>query len=157
MKTGVIFVSILLVLSCCVEKRLKKDLFFINVQCVNQKTNDRNGLDYIFLWVNDTLLFSNTYYTNYIDSTRENLDDAVMGMRIATLDKANRDSLKIRIRVISLDSILFGNKRVMDSTVYYRIDNIPGITIYDSREVPEDYGSFRFIDPVKEPGCWIVD
>ena len=91
----------LLVFSCCIQKRTKKDSFFINVQCVNQKVNDRNGLDYIFLWVNDTLLFSNTYYTNYIDSTRENLDDAVMGMRIATIDKANRDSLKIRIRVIS--------------------------------------------------------
>lgn len=103
------------------------------------------------------MLFSNTYYTNYIDSTQGNLDDAVMGMRIAMIDKANRDSLKIRIRVISLDSVLFGNKRVMDSTVFYRIDNIPGITIYDSREVPENHGFFRFIDPVKEPNCWLVD
>lgn len=91
---------------------------------------------------NDTLLFNNTYYTNYIESTMTNTDDAVKGMHLVDVEKKNRDSLKIRIRVISLDSILFGNKRVLDSTFHYRIDNIPGMTIHDSRLFPEDERSF---------------
>jgi lipoprotein len=156
MKKILIFITVLLLLSCCAHE--EKDVFSIYANFVNRKPNDRNGEDYIKLWVNDTLLFNNTYYTNYIESTMTNTDDAVKGMHLVDVEKKNRDSLKIRIRVISLDSILFGNKRVWDSTFHYRIDNIPGMTIHDSRLFPEDERSFfHFLDPVKDPYCWFFE
>lgn len=156
MKKILIFITILLLLSCCAHE--EKDVFSIYVHCMYKEPNDRNGEDYIKLWVNDTLLFSDTYYTNCVESTMTNMMDAIRGMHIADIDKKNRDSLKIRIRVISLDSILFGNKRVMDSSFHYRIDSIPGMTIRDSREFPEDErGFFHLLDPSKELFCWYME
>jgi hypothetical protein len=79
-------------------------------------------------------------------------------MQVAIFEKEGRDSVKIRIRAIALDSVLFGDKRVMDSTFHYRIDNIPGMTIMDdSRLFPENPPSFRFLDPVNDYGCWIAE
>lgn len=156
MKRIFIFIAVLLLLSCCVYE--EKDTFTIYASFILEEVNDRNGEDYIKLWVNDTLLFSGTYYTNYVESTMTNLDDAVCGMRLADIERYNRDSLKIRIRAVSLDSVLFGDKRVMDSTFRYRIDNIPGMTILDTRLFPEENrGSFYFLDPVSHPFCWQVD
>lgn len=156
MKKILIFIAVLLLLSCCAHE--EKDVFSIYIYCMNRKPNDRNGADYIKLWVNDTLLFGDTYYTNYIESTQTNINDVVKGMHLVDIKKKNRDSLKIRVRAISLDSILFGNKRVLDSTFYYRIDNIPGMTILDSRRFPkEERALFHFLDPVKYPYCWYIE
>lgn len=84
--------------------------------------------------------------------------DAVRGMHLADIEKKNRDCLKIRIRAISLDSILFGNKRVLDSTFYYRIDCIPGMVIVDSRMCPEgERDSFRLFDPDNNFFCWYIE
>ena len=62
---------------------------------------ERTGKDYIQCWVNDSLVFNKSGY----------------------------DSLKIKIRVTSLDTVLYCGKRVIDSTFRYRIDNIPNIVI----------------------------
>ncbi|WP_321333083.1 hypothetical protein [uncultured Bacteroides sp.] len=141
----------LLFLGCTKNVNIKKP-FFIYVNCKDSIWNDRNGEDYIKLWVNDSLLFSGTYYTNYIDSTQTNLDDA-LGMKVATIDKANRDSIKIRIRLVSLDSVLFANKRVMDTTFCYRINNIPWLAIGDSRR----QGFFLVFDSIKALGYGLLD
>ena len=61
---------------------------------------ERTGKDYIQCWVNDS-----------------------------RFDKSGYDSLKIKIRVTSLDTVLYCGKRVIDSTFRYRIDNIPNIVI----------------------------
>ena len=156
MKKILIFITVLLLLSCCAHEG--KDVFSIYVNFVNRKPNDRNGEDYIKLWVNDTLLFSDTYYTNCVESTMTNMMDAARGMHLADIEKKNRDSLKIRIRAISLDSILFGNKRVLDSTFYYRIDRIPGMVIVDSRMCPEgERDSFRLFAPDNNFFCWYIE
>ena len=57
------------------------------------------------------------------------------------------NGLKIKIRVSSLDSVLYRGKRVIDSTFRYRIDNIPsiviacransGITLWDTLRTPD--------------------
>lgn len=60
-----------------------KDSFFI---LVNLWSNDRSEKDYIKLWVNDSLLFKGPYFTNYIEETKDNIDD-VWGMEVATLSK----------------------------------------------------------------------
>ena len=80
---------------------------------------ERTGKDYIQCWVNDSLVFNKSGY----------------------------DSLKIKIRVTSLDTVLYRGKRVIDSTFRYRIDNIPsiviacransGITLWDTLRTPD--------------------
>lgn len=61
--------------------------------------------------------------------------------------KENYAILKIKIRVTSLDTVLYRGKRVIDSTFRYRIDNIPsiviacransGITLWDTLRTPD--------------------
>ncbi|WP_321333064.1 hypothetical protein [uncultured Bacteroides sp.] len=133
-------------LSCCSRTKMKpeKDSFFIRVNLVY---NDRSGKDYIKLWVNDSLLFKKSYFTNY---TEENIDD-IWGMRVANLrKKKNEDSIRIAIRLIALDDQLFSGKRVIDTTFKYRIDNIPGIVISYARVV----GHFNVFDTINAPEYW---
>lgn len=47
MKKILIFITVLLLLSCCAHE--EKDVFSIYVNFVNRKPNDRNGEDYIKL------------------------------------------------------------------------------------------------------------
>lgn len=141
--------GIFLLFLCCTKTNVNKDPFFVLVRCENRVWNDRNNKDYIKLWINDSLLFAGTYYTNYIDSTQTNKDDA-LGMEIATIDKTNKDSIKMRIRLVSLDSILFADKRVMDTTFFYRIDNIPGLAISDNWR----RGYFAIFDTINTPIYW---
>lgn len=49
MKKILIFITVLLLLSCCAHE--EKDVFSIYANFVNRKPNDRNGEDYIKLWV----------------------------------------------------------------------------------------------------------
>ena len=129
-----------------------KNTFYILVCSEEFKPNDRSGEDYVKVWVNDTLLFSDVYYTNYIDSTMTNLDDA-LGMDVGTINKYNRDSLKIRVRIVSLDSILFAGKHAVDTTFYYGIKDIPCVAVYYSRYL----NSFGVFDPVRNPVAWQFD
>lgn len=141
--------GVFLLFLCCTKSNIKKESFFILVKCENRSWNDRNNEDYIKLWVNDSLLFAGTYYTNYVDSTQSKMDNA-LGMQVASIDKTNKDSIKIRILLVSLDSILFANKRVMDTTFFYRIDNIPGIAISDTWR----RGYFSIFDTIAAPIYW---
>lgn len=149
-KSIFILLGSILLLTCCTGKGIKKNHFYILVHCANESWNDRTDKDYIKLWVDDSLMFDGTYYTNYIDSTQTNIDD-VWGMEVARIDKSNRDSIKIRLRLVSLDSILFFDKRVMDTTFSYRIDNIPGMAITDSGR----RGFFSVYDTISAPSYWV--
>lgn len=66
----------------------------------------------------------------------EEIDRVILGAKcslsdvsITRFDKSGYDSLKIRIRVMSLDTVLYRGKKTIDSTFRYRIDNIPNIVI----------------------------
>ena len=68
-------------------------------------------------------------YVNKTDDQILDYHEDWLGMEITRFDKSGYDSLKIKIRVTSLDTVLYCGKRVIDSTFRYRIDNIPNIVI----------------------------
>ena len=147
MKRGIfIFLGILLLLTCCVSEVSKHDRFSIRVSCLYNGYQGRNGKDYIKLWVNDSLLFSGVYLNRFNDTILDYSDD-VLGMEVASFDK-KEDSIKIRVRIISLDSVLFYNNRhAVDTTFTYRIDNIPDIIISGARY----YNEFAIFDTLRTP------
>lgn len=152
MRKILLFLGLFFCFSCCVQKQ--EDTLLIQVKCRNRNVFDRNGEDYIKLWINDTLKFRGVYQVNTKDSI-----DAFYGMPVAVINKFNRDSLKIRIRITSLDSVLFGKKQVIDSVFYYPIDSIPELVISDRRILyPYSYsGDFAIFDPIRDYGFWIID
>lgn len=152
MRKILLFLGLFFCFSCCVQKQ--EDTLLIQVKCRNRNVFDRNGEDYIKLWINDTLMFRGVYQVNTKDSI-----DAFYGMPVAVINKYNRDSLKIRIRITSLDSVLFGKKQVIDSEFYYPIDSIPELVISDRRILyPYSYsGDFAIFDPIRDYGFWIID
>ena len=127
MKTRIfIFIIMLAMLVGCIDHSISKNDFMIRV---DTGYKERTGKDYIQCWVNDSLVF-NGLYVNKTDD-----------------HKSGYDSLKIKIRVTSLDTVLYRGKRVIDSTFRYRIDNIPsiviacransGITLWDTLRTPD--------------------
>ena len=126
MKTRIfIFVTIFTVLMGCVEHSIPKNDFMI---LVSTGFKERTGKDYIKCWVNDSLVFKGMYINKTNDQELIYYEDWI-GMEVACFDKSEYDSLKIKIRVIALDTVLYRGKRVIDSTFRYRIDNIPNIAI----------------------------
>ena len=138
-------------LLACTNRNKGKDFVDITVSSWNHILNDRNGEDYIRLWVNDTLLFSDTFHVDYVLSLRETWYD--FRMKVATVPKMNRDSIKIRIKLISLDSILFAGRSFVDTTFRYRIDNIPYMDIDYFRKLK----CFRVVDPVNDPEFFQIE
>lgn len=147
MKRGIfIFLGILLLLTCCVSEVSKHDRFSIRVSCLYNGYQGRNGNDYIKLWVNDSLLFSGVYLNRFNDTILDYSDD-VLGMEVASFDK-KEDSIKIRVRIISLDSVLlYNNRYAIDTSFFYRIDNIPDIVI----SVERFYDSLSIYDTLRTP------
>ena len=124
---NLLFIIGLFLLLGCTKGHKYEDLFEITVSSWKDGLNDRNGADYVKLWVNDTLLFSDTFHVRYNYCIRETR--SYFRMETATLHKMNRDSVKLRIRFITLDSVLFGSRHAVDTTFWYRIDNIPYLNI----------------------------
>lgn len=139
-----VVVALFLLLACAKNNRIE-DSVDITVSSWDHIFNDRNGEDYVRLWVNDTLLFSDTFHVNYVDSIRETWYE--INMKVATIHKFNRDSVKIRVRLVSLDSILFAGHHAVDTTFRYRIDNIPYMNIDYFRQL----SYFRTWNPVTDP------
>lgn len=131
-------------LLACTDRNKSKDSVEIQVSSLDPELYARNGADYVKLWVNDTLLFCDTFRVNCADSFR---------MKVATVHKTNIDSIKIRLQLMSLDSILFSGQRIVDTTFFYRIDSIPYITIDYYREL----NRFRVLDPVKDRMYFLYD
>lgn len=122
MKTRIfIFIIMLAMLVGCIDHSISKNDFMIRV---DTGYKERTGKDYIQCWVNDSLVF-NGLYVNKTDDQILDYHEDWLGMEITRFDKSGYDSLKIKIRVTSLDTVLYRGKRVIDSTFRYRIDNIP--------------------------------
>lgn len=96
--------SSLLLLSCSKKEENQIRILFI---LVNLSDNSRSGKDYVKLWVNDSLLFSGSYFTNF---SEVNVDD-IWGMKVASFNKQDKDSIKIKLRLISLDTVLFRKEK----------------------------------------------
>ena len=151
MKKVLYFIGVFLFLLACTKRDKSENYVDITISSWNHTINDRNGEDYVKLWVNDTLLFSDTFYVGYIDSLPETWYN--IAMKAASICKTNRDSVKIRIRLIALDSVLFAGQYAVDTTFRYRIDNIPYMNIDYYREL----NYFRIMDPVKDPNAFLFD
>ena len=127
MKTRIfIFVVISTMLIGCINDVIIENSFIIQV---DTGYKERTGKDYIKCWINDSLVFAGRYVNKSDDKKLIYYEDDWLGMEIVRFDKSGYDSLKIKIRVISLDTVLYQGKRVIDSTFKYRIDNIPNIVI----------------------------
>jgi hypothetical protein len=141
----ILLVCILGMLGCT-----KKDEnnFFIEITSFNKQGLERDSKDYIRCWINDSLIFNGLYKT-YYDSAW----DTYYGTEVANFDKRGRDSIKIKIRLITLDSLLFGNKKVVDTTFFYRMDSIPGISIVALRP----FKHFDIYDPISCPAAFEIE
>lgn len=151
MKKILFVIGAFFVFLACTKGHKDEDSVDIIVRSWNQKLNDRNGEDYVKLWVNDTLLFSDTFHVSYVDSIHNGWYDMIM--KVATIPKTNQDSIKIRVRLVSLDSVLFAGQHAVDTTFRYRIDNIPYVSIAYWRVA----NYFRVKDPVTDPQAFYFD
>ncbi len=127
----IFFIIFLGLLSCSVNHKLSDESFYINVDLGGY---ERDGKDFIQCWINDSLVFSDKYVDKYGSIPWEDMTIEQMGeyskTEIVNIDKTGIDSIKIRLQVISLDTILFaGKERIIDTTFHYQVDNIPGIII----------------------------
>lgn len=138
----IICVSLLLV--CCKNNETQDNCSII-VTSLNDSPTDRDGKDYIRCWINDSLSFSGTYRASY-----DSILDDYSGVTVAELNKSDNDSIKIRIRLISLDSLLFGQKRIVDTTFFYKIDSISVIEIVSLRP----FEHFDIYDPLNFPAVF---
>ena len=120
-----IFLSLLALLAGCLDRSIPSNDFIIRVFT---DFKERTGKDSVQCWVNDTLVFD-SLYVNMSDDQNLIYYDDWLGMEVASFDKKGYDSIKIRIRVTSLDTVLYCGRRTIDSTFRYRIDNIPSIVI----------------------------
>lgn len=108
------------------QSKPSEELLSIVVNSPSKEWNGRNDKDYIKLWLNDSLIFSGTYFTEYNDTLPdsfvppEKIKD-LLGMTIAELNKKKqnyKDSLKVRLRLVTLDDLPDENPIVIDSTFF---------------------------------------
>ena len=150
MKTRIfIFVVISTMLIGCINDVIIENSFIIQV---DTGYKERTGKDYIKCWINDSLVFAGRYANKSDDKKLIYYEDDWLGMEIVRFDKSGYDSLKIKIRVISLDTVLYQGKRVIDSTFKYRIDNIPNIVISCS-----SIGGIMLWDTLRTPDFFIFE
>lgn len=144
MKTRMfIVIGLLALLVGCIDRFGHRNDFNI---LVYTGYKERTGKDSVQCWVNDTLVFD-SLYVNMSDDQNLIYYDDWLGMEVASFDKKGYDCIKIRIRVTSLDTVLYCGRRTIDSTFRYRIDNIPsiviscntnvGITLWDTLRTPD--------------------
>lgn len=149
MKYIFVVTALLMLLTCCVHKEYnEKEYFNVDLECYNNTKTDRNGKDFILCWVDDSLMFSGVYKTQY-----DSIYFMDCGPVIANFDKTGMDSVKIKICLLSLDSVLFAGERVVDTTFHYRVDNIP----YMSIAVLRPFEHFDIYDPVTCPAAFEID
>ncbi|WP_297328380.1 hypothetical protein [uncultured Bacteroides sp.] len=143
MRNGILtFICLLLLLVGCAEHSRTNEDFIIRVGC---NASERSGKNYIKCWINDSLWFKGTYVNKFNDETLEHFEECY-GMPVATFDKTNIDSIKVKIRVISLDTLHYMGKQVIDTTFLYRIDNIPEVVVSC-----HPLGGFKLWDNLRTP------
>lgn len=144
MKTRIfIFVALFTMCIGCISHSVPTNDFIIRV---DTGFKERTGKDYIQCWVNDSLVFKGLYVNKSDDRILDYHEDW-LGMEVFRFDKSGYDSLKIKVRVISLDTVLYCGKIAIDSTFRYQIDNIPslvialnpdiGFTLWDTLRTPD--------------------
>lgn len=115
------------------QQKSQEELLSIIVTSTSENWNGRNGQDYIKLWLNDSLIFSGIYFTQFNDTLSDapkSFDEIkdFWGMNVALLSKKDmkyQDSLKIRLRLVTLDGMPNEDPISIDSTFYfYPIDSI---------------------------------
>lgn len=126
MKTRMfIVIGLIALLAGCLGRPVHKNDFNI---LVFTGFKERTGKDSVQCWVNDSLVFAGLY-VNMTDDKNLIYYDDWMGMTVASFDKDGYDSIKVKVRVTSLDTVSYCGKKTIDSTFRYRIDNIPSIVI----------------------------
>lgn len=126
MKTRMfIVIGLIALLAECLGRPVHKNDFNI---LVFTGFKERTGKDSVQCWVNDSLVFAGLY-VNMTDDKNLIYYDDWMGMTVASFDKDGYDSIKVKVRVTSLDTVSYCGKKAIDSTFRYRIDNIPSIVI----------------------------
>lgn len=144
-----VLIALLVSLTCCAPKECNEgEWLIVDLECSNKTATDRNGKDYVLCWVNDSLVYSDFYKTTY-----DSLYFMDCGPDIAKFDKKDMDSVKIKICLLSTDTVLFAGQKAVDTTFYYRIDNIPRISIVAFRP----FKQFDVFDSVTCPGAFEID
>ncbi len=151
MKTRIfIFMVMFMMIVGCVSHSTLNENFII---FLSTGYKERTTKDYIECWINDSLVFRGLYVnkTDYEKMMGDYYGDWI-GMKIANFDKNGYDSIKVKIRVTSLDTVLYCGKKMIDSTFKYQIDNLPflaiscdadgGIMLWDTLRTP-DYFYFE--------------
>ena len=144
-KTFFIIMCLCVLIGSCGKKDTQKSCF-VTVESYAERYNlsKRDSKDYIKFWINDSLYFSGLYRTSY-----DSVWDTYFGTDVANF-VPQTDSVKMRIRIISLDSVLFGNKRIIDTVFHYKVKDIPAMIIVTVRP----YENFSVFDFVNHPGCF---
>ena len=151
-------VVIVFLMQACQQKSQEEPLSII-VTSPSENWNGRNGQDYIKLWLNDSLIFSGVYFTQFNDTLLDvpKYFDEIKdfwGMNVALLSKKDikcRDSLKVRLRLVTLDGMPNEVPISIDSTFFfYPIDSIFDIMFL----VDRCKGEFRGYDYYHNPERW---
>lgn len=161
MKKNIIVIATSFLLFAC-QSKPSEELLSIVINSPSKEWNGRNDKDYIKLWLNDSLIFSGTYFTEYNDTLPdrfvppEKIKD-LLGMTIAELNKKKqnyKDSLKVRLRLVTLDDLPDENPIVIDSTFFFHpIDSISSILFLVYPYEKEFCGYDYYHDPER----WEVD
>lgn len=151
MKTRIfIFIVIFTMLIGCINDSIPKNSFTIRVRT---GFKERTGKDYIECWINDSLVFRGLYVnkTDYEKMMGDYYGDW-LGMKIASFNKNGYDSIKVKIRITSLDTELYCGKKMIDSTFKYRIDNLPFLAISCNT-----YGGIMLWDTLRTPDHFYIE
>lgn len=153
------WIIIAFLLQAC-HSESREDFLAISIVNPSEKWNGRNNQDYVKLWLNDSLIFDGTYFTQFNDTVPnapkpfEEIKD-FFGMSVAWLNKKEmnyHDSLKIRLRLITLDGMLDEDSfPPMDSIYFfYPIDSISQILFVVDKSNKE----IRGLDYFHNPEIW---
>lgn len=156
-----IFITVFLVQAC--QSQPQEELLSIIINSPSEKWNGRNEQDYIKLWLNDSLVFSGTYYTQFNDTLSDSFVPRVKdrwGMTVASLNKKTMkycDTLKVRLRLVTLDGMPNERPICVDSTFFFHpIDSIFDIMFLVDK-VNRNEKTFRGYDYYHNPERWEWD
>ena len=143
-----ILLSCILLFTFCSKnkKNTNVESFFVRLDL---RDDSRSEKDYVKLWIDDSLYFSGPYFSDYSDD----FGNVNWSLELAKFDKPPKDSLKFKISIISLDTVLFSGRKVVDTMFYYNIQKIPGISIFRPRRL----NYFSIYDIINCPNYWIIE
>ena len=135
-----IFISILFILSCS-TKKCSQYCHIVLEHYVDGELDSRIDKDSVKCWINDTLVFNDVYKVNF-----DTFWNTFMPQDLVQI-KYSINEVKFRIKLVSLDSVMFNNEQVADTTFFIKTDGIPAIKVLYVREYP----GFQIFDIVHNP------